>query len=241
MRTCVICDKGFAPRTSRVVTCSPVCSRENKLRVERDRKPVGSRAKPRPILSCKQCGSSFEAHRCDAKFCSKTCHYQSNAEVRRERCRSWRSRHPDRQAASTKRWQAENRDRHLAAVRERCARWRENHPGLKALEARLYRTVSDRPKQYQRERTAAYQIVRQIEQHGLAAIDALFTPPPDEQSPSRRKQREASRRWKQRNPNYLPPRNADKRRAAQRKHNARETAALKLIREIETKGLEALL
>lgn len=239
-KQCVICDVSFSARNSRHKTCSAHCSREMKLRQERERKPVGSRAAPKPCLECEHCGETFEACRRDARFCSNRCHYAAQADVRRQRCRSWRERHPDRQAASTKRWEANNPEKVRERGRINSQKWRDRNPGLKAAQSRTFRAkYPHKAAEYQSKRVAAYRLYRMIETYGIAALSPSFKPPA--KATNAIKQSESGRKWRARNPNYKPPTPRELRLSYQRKHSARETAAVKLIREIETKGLEALL
>lgn len=105
---------------------------------------------------------------------------------------------------------------------------------------KIYRATSSRPKAYAAERTAAYRIIRLVEKYGISALEPGFREP----APSENviKARAASAQWKARNPTYKPQKQPrEKRIAAQKRYTARETAALNLIREIQSKGIEALL
>lgn len=243
MRTCVICGVGINRPHGRQKTCGDVCSHALKRMRENQR-----RAARTTLIACVICEASFRP-RGPQKTCSRECSRENqrrnnagrDREVHRELCRDWRRRHPDRQAASTKRWEANNPEKVRERGRINSQKWRDRNPGLKAAQSREFRAkYPEKSREYCSKRTAAYQLVRQIEQHGIEALSPAFMPP--EPSPHSQKAREAARRWRERNPDYKSPkRSREKQRVSQRKHNARETAALKLIREIEANGLEALL
>lgn len=242
IKQCVVCGGEFEARTSRVKACSPACSHALERDAENKR-----RASKTLIRVCVVCESTFRP-KGPQKVCSHKCGEERDRhrdatrdrDVHRELCRDWRRRNPDRQKASTKRWQESNRERYLEANRRRCAKWRESNPGVKAAEARAYREKSDQPKKYQAARTAAYQLVRTIEKFGPPALSPAFREP--EPPAHKIKAREQARRWRERNPRYKPPkRPRDKQIASQRRHHARESASLKLVRELQSKGLEVLL
>lgn len=243
MRACVICGSEFAPH-GKQKTCGDKCSRIHERRNENKRN-----ASRRPVGRCVICGGDFYRGPLGRKkVCSLKCAKERNRRrdalldrnVRRELCRDWRRRNPDKQKAATKRWQENNRERHLEACRVIRRRFWQRHPGLRAALMKIYRASSSRPKAYAAERTAAYRIMRLVEKYGISALESGFREPVPNENVI--KAREASARWRAKNPAYKQQKQPrEKRIAAQKKHSARETAALNLIREIQSKGIEALL
>ena len=241
VRECVICSSVFAPH-GKQKTCGDKCSHELERRNENNR-----RALRRAVSHCVVCGGGFHprgrqttcSHKC-GKELRRQYEASRDRDIKRELCRDWRRRNPDKQKAATKRWQDNNRERHLEACRVIRGRFWQRHPGLRAALMKIYRASSSRPKAYAAERTAAYRIVRLVEKYGISALEPGFREPVPGESVI--KAREASARWKARNPAYKQQKQPrEKRIASQKKHAARETAAINLIREIQSKGIEALL
>lgn len=230
-RVCSVCNVNIDGLHHRRVTCSVHCSNE-KEKARRRAKTLESSS----CRSCVSCGSSLRGRRSDTMYCSQKCEYQFNADIKRDRCRSWRERHPDRQAASSKRWADNNRENHLSMRRRASQKWRDNNPGVKAMQSREYRKSSPRPAEYAAERVAAYKTVRLIEKYGLDALKKGFSEPPI--SDKQQKQRKYKKRWRDKNPEYKPSINEGSQKKSQAKHNSRETAALNFMREVEKKGFK---
>lgn len=244
-RSCVICGSDFCPY-GKQKTCSPDCSHERERRMENDRRRL-IRVENPILVTCVCCGGRFEAARSDAIYCSPKCEYDFNAELKRGRCRNWRKRNPEKQKASTKRWQENNIERHLVWLREYRRRWFDRNPGYKAETSRAFREkYPEKGRAYSAFRTAAFRLVRLVERYGAQALERGFVEP----APPERvlKGREHTRKWRERNPDkrreYEQRQKQERREALvenQRRSSAREASAVKLVREIQSKGLEALI
>lgn len=249
IRKCVVCDGEFEARTSRVKACSPVCSHVLERETENKRK-----ASKTQMRVCVVCEAIFRP-KGPAKVCSHKCGKERNRrreaardrEAHRELCRDWRRRNPDKQKASTKHWEENNREKHLEATRRRTNEWRSRHPQAHAEESKRFRERHpEKAREYGSMRTSAFQLARLIEKYGLAALDADFVEP---KLPDRvLKGREATRQWRRLNPEKrreyeqrLREENREALLDIARRSHARESAAVNLIRELQSKGLEALL
>ena len=95
-RRCRYCGKVFILRKpTRAVFCGDWCRRADR------RENRVSQAKPRPILVCLICGTSFEAKRGDAKYCSRRC--STASQDRAAYGRAYYLAHPEKWASAEKR------------------------------------------------------------------------------------------------------------------------------------------
>lgn len=95
------------------------------------------------IKQCARCGNEFETRAHNAKYCS-----DCRVKVRRESCRRWQKKHPEKVLEYQRQWRAANpekayeqvkryRKRHPDVHYAQHKRWRKRHPDK--ARAQLYR------------------------------------------------------------------------------------------------------
>lgn len=185
------------------------------------------------LKNCVVCGAGFAPRAHNSKTCGDVC----RKEFRKQLCRDWRAANPDKQEAACRHWKENNRDRHLAGQRARSQRWRDTHLDEKRAQSRAYRRDNpDVIRAYSSKRTAAFRLVKLLGIYGTEALNPAFEEPKEVL-----KQREYSRRWKEKAGYVSIAAPIEKQRARSAAHESRRIAANRLVRELSTKGIEALL
>jgi hypothetical protein len=217
IKTCVVCGKEFE---SRGKVCSEPCRKEKQRRLSRES------ARRRYAVNGEK--RRAEAREWKAK----------NRERVAEYLRQWREENRERIAASKREWYRNNRERALETKKawrvknidkarryEKAANdaWRaRNHHYNREYYLRNAEARKDYSRRWKRTAVAAHQLVCAIERYGLSAFTCNFQNLPKKAGKRRIRVRARNR-------------------ASEKRHEAKRYAALQLVRELQSKGIEALL
>ena len=82
------------------------------------------------IKKCARCGNEFETRAHNAKYCS-----DCRVKVRRESCRRWQKKHPEKVLEYQRQWRAANPEKAYALVK----RYRQRHPDVRYAQHKRWR------------------------------------------------------------------------------------------------------
>lgn len=165
------------------------------------------------IKKCVMCDAEFDARVHNATMCGDRCRYQRQL----KRNKAFADRNPGRNAE----WCRNYREKNLEEMRAKdMDRYYNNRRG------RL------------REESTALRMVKMLERYGLAALDHNFKEPDYVV-----RERDYKREWraKARTEGRVARNIPERRLGYERAYEAKRKASLQLIRDIQEKGIEALL